>query len=77
MDHYLNKFRTLVQIMIHWGGIEIFQDALSHMGEATVYRAAAEAQYWFNNDFGRGVDALVTGRRNKFVSAMHQFPPLH
>ena len=57
--------------------ISIFQDDLSHMGEATVYRAAAEAQSRFNNYFGRGVHALVTGRRSKCVSAMHQFPPLH
>ena len=52
-------------------------DVLSHIGEDTVYRAAAEAQSWFNNDFGRGVDALLTGRRSKFVSVMHQFPPLN
>ena len=55
----------------------IFQDALSHMGEDTVYWVDAEAQYWFNNDFGRRVDALVTGYRSKCASEMHQFPPLH
>ena len=44
--------------------LSILRDALSHMGEATVYWAAAEAQYRFNNDFGRRVDALVTGIRS-------------
>ena len=53
----------------------IFRDDLSHMGEATVYREAAKAQCRFNNDFGRGVDALVTRQRSKCVSVMHQFPP--
>ena len=46
----------------------IFRDALSHMGNASIYRAAAEAQSRMNNDFGRNVDALVTGRSSKFVS---------
>ena len=55
----------------------IFQDDLSHMEEATVHLAAAEAQSRFNNDFGRRVDALVTGRRSKGVSEIHQFLPLH
>ena len=55
----------------------IFRDDLSHMGEATVYRADSEAHYQFNNDFGRGMEALVTGLRSKFVSDMHRFPPLH
>ena len=55
----------------------IFRDALSHMGEDTVYRAAAEAQSRFNNDLGRGVDALVTGHRTKSISAICQFPPLY
>ena len=55
----------------------ILWNALSHIGEATVYQAAAEAQSWFNNDFGRRVGALVTGRRSKCVSAVHQFPPMH
>ena len=55
----------------------IFWDTLSRMGNAMVYREAAEAQSWFNNDFGCGVDALVTGRRSKYVSVMHQFHPLH
>ena len=54
----------------------IFWDALSHMGEDTVYQADAEAQYWFKNDFGCGVDALVTGCRSKCVRLMHQFSPL-
>ena len=57
--------------------ISIFQDDLSHMGEATVYRADSEAHYQFNNDFGRGLDALVIGRRSKCVSTMHQSPPLN
>ena len=47
------------------------------MGEATVYQVAVEAHYRFNNEFLRRVDALVTGRRSKCISAMHQFPPLH
>ena len=49
----------------------IFQDDLSNMGEATVYRAAAEAQSRFNNDFGHRVNELVTRRRSKWVSEMH------
>ena len=47
----------------------IHRDAMSHMGNASIYRAAAEAQSRMNNDFQRNVDALVTGRRSKFVSA--------
>ena len=50
---------------------------VTHMGEATVYRAFAEAQSWFNNDFGYKVDELVTGCRSKCVITMHDFPPLH
>ena len=42
-----------------------------------VYPADVEAQSRFNSDFGRGVEALVTGRRSKFLSAMHKFPPLN
>ena len=42
-----------------------------------MYRAAAEPQSRLNNDFGRGVDALVTVRRSKCVIKMHQFPPVH
>ena len=57
--------------------LAIFRDALSHIGEATVYQEAAEAPYRFNNDFGRGVEALVTGCRSKYVSVMHQFTPLY
>ena len=49
----------------------IFQDALSLMGEAMVYRAASEAQSRFNNDFGHRVDKIVTRRRSKWVSEMH------
>ena len=56
---------------------EIFRDALSHKGEATVYWVAAEAQSRFKKDFGRKLDALVTGNRSKFVSDMHHFCPLH
>ena len=55
----------------------IFRDDLSHMGEATAYRTAAESPSRFNNEFVRRVDALVTGSRSKCVSAMHQFPPFH
>ena len=58
-----------------YGICAIFRDALSHMGEATVYWAAAEAQSWLKNDFGRRVDALVTGHRTKYVGAKHQFTP--
>ena len=57
--------------------VVIFRDDLSHTGEATVYWEDAESQIRFNNDFGNGVDALVTGRRSKCVRAMHHFPPLH
>ena len=31
--------------------VAICRDALSHMGDAKVYWAAAEAQYRFNNEF--------------------------
>ena len=48
----------------------IFRDALSHMGNAYVYVAAAEAQSRENNDWGLGVDSLVTGRENKTVSVL-------
>ena len=41
------------------------------MWKSTVCLAAAESQSWFKNDFGRGVDALVTGHKSKFLSAMH------
>ena len=46
----------------------IFRYALSHMGNASVYVAAAEAQSRGNNDWGLGVDSLVTGRKSKTVS---------
>ena len=46
----------------------IFRDALSHMGNASVYVAPAEAQSRGNNDWGIGVDSLVTGRKSKTVS---------
>ena len=46
----------------------IFRDALSHMGNASVYLAASEAQSRGNNDWGLGVDSLVTGRKSKTVS---------
>ena len=72
-----NKDMAFVQITIHRMFSTILKNALSHMREETVYQVAAESQSRFNNDFGRGVDALVTGRRSKYVSAMHQFPPLH
>ena len=48
----------------------IFRDALSHMGNASVYVAAAEAQSRGNNDWGLGVDYLVTGRKSKTVSVL-------
>ena len=48
----------------------IFRDALSHMGNASVYVAAAEAQSWGNTDWRIGVESLVTGRRSKTVSAL-------
>ena len=80
-------FKTICKEKEQWYGIhennysskknEILRDALSHMGEAMVYRADSEAQSRFNDDFGRGVDPLVTGRRNKSLSAMQKFPPLH
>ena len=57
--------------------IVIFQDDLSHMEEAMLYWAAAEAQSRFNKNCGRGVNLLVTGCRSKCVSVMHHFPPLH
>ena len=48
----------------------IFRDALSHMGNASVYVVAAAAQSRGNNDWGLGVDSLVTGRKNKTVSVL-------
>ena len=48
----------------------IFIDALSHMGNASVYVAAAEAQSRGNNDWGLGVDSLVTGCKSKTVSVL-------
>ena len=71
------KDAAFLQIMIHRETIAIFWDSLSHMGEATIYRAAAEGQYRFKNYYGRGVYALVTGLRSTCVSAMHQFTPLY
>ena len=69
-----NKDTTFVQITIHQEKIAIFRDALLHMGEATVYQAAAESQSRFNNEFRRGVDALVTGCRSKHVRKKQHFP---
>ena len=46
----------------------IFRDDLSHMGNDSMYVAAAEAQSQGNNDWGLGVDSLVTGRKSKTVS---------
>ena len=40
------------------------------MGNASVYVAAAEAQSWGNNDWGLGVEYLVTGRKSKTVSVL-------
>ena len=48
----------------------IFRDALSHMGNASVYIAAAESQSWGNNDWGLGVESLVTGSKSKTVSVL-------
>ena len=48
----------------------IFRDALSHMVNASMYVAAAEAQSQVNNDWGLGVDDLVTGRQSKTVSVL-------
>ena len=48
----------------------IFRDALSHMGNASVYVAAAGAQSRGNNYWGLGVDSLVTGRKSKTVSVL-------
>ena len=45
----------------------IFRYALSHMKNTSVYIAAAEAQSRGNNDWGLGVDSLVTGRKSKTV----------
>ena len=50
--------------------LAIFRYALSHMGNASVYVAAAEAQSWGNNDWGLGVESLVTGRKSKTVSVL-------
>ena len=51
-------------------GFAVFRDALGHMGNASVYKAAGEGSSRYNNDWGRGVDALVTGRKSKSVSAL-------
>ena len=48
----------------------IFRDALSHMGNASVYIADAEEQSRGNNDWGLGVNYLVTGRKSKTVSVL-------
>ena len=48
----------------------ILRDALSHMGNTSVYVAAAEAQSRGNNDWGLGVDYLVTGHKSKTVSVL-------
>ena len=48
----------------------IFIDALSHMGNDFVYVSAAEAQSRGNNDWGLGVDSLVTGRKSKTVGVL-------
>ena len=49
---------------------EIFRYALSHMGNASVYVAAAEAQSRGNNVWGLGVDSFVTGSKSKTVSVL-------
>ena len=48
----------------------IFRDTFSHMGNASVYIAAAEAQSRGNDDWGLGVDILVTGCKGKNVSVL-------
>ena len=48
----------------------IFRDALSHMDNASVYIAASEAQSRGNDDWGLGVDFLVTGCKSKNVSVL-------
>ena len=48
----------------------IFRDDLSHMGNASVYIAASEAESRGNNDWVLGVDSLVTGRKSKTVSVL-------
>ena len=50
--------------------LEIFRDALSHMGNDSVYVAADESKSRENNDWGLGVDSLVTGRKSKTVSVL-------
>ena len=50
--------------------VAIFRYALSQMGNASVYVAAAEAQSQGNNDWGLGVDSLVTGCNSKTVSVL-------
>ena len=48
----------------------IFRDALSHMGNASVYVSAAEAQLRGNNDWGIGADSLVTDRKSETMSVL-------
>ena len=48
--------------------VAIFRDTLLHMGNASIYRGAAEAQSRYKDDFGRGVDALMTRGKSKHVS---------
>ena len=48
----------------------LFRDALSHMSNASVYVASSEAQSQKKNDWGLGVDSLVTGRKSKTVSVL-------
>ena len=50
--------------------LEIFRDALSHMVNASVYVADAEAQSRGGNDRVLGVDSLVTGRKSKTASVL-------
>ena len=48
----------------------IFRDALSHIGNSYVYVAAAEAHSKRDNDWGLGVNSLVTGHKSKTVSVL-------
>ena len=43
----------------------ILNDALSCMGNGGLERAAAEGQTRYNNDMGRGLESMVTGRGSK------------
>ena len=52
----------------------IFRYALFHMGNASLYVAAAEAQSWGNNDWGVEVDSLATRRKSPPQPPQSLFP---